>query len=175
MAGSIEGPRRVQDTMRVDLCVAWVPWSHFCLYGPVWSCMAPFGLVSSGMVRYGLVCSSIVQYGPIYGPIWPFMVQYGLVWSSMVLCVSVWSLSVPNGPVLSCIPSCIAPFFLFGFLRQDTYVIICSILDFRFFFFKPFVYSLLLQFPEFCNLTLKDDISDCSWTLSRSSPPQWHQ
>ena len=33
MAGSIEGPRRVLDPMRVNLCLPRVPWSHFCLWG----------------------------------------------------------------------------------------------------------------------------------------------
>ena len=30
MAGSIEGPRRVLDPMRVNLCLPRVLWSHFC-------------------------------------------------------------------------------------------------------------------------------------------------
>ena len=30
MAGSIEGPRRVLDPMRVNICLPWVTWSYFC-------------------------------------------------------------------------------------------------------------------------------------------------
>ena len=30
MAGSIEGPRRVLDQMKVELWIPRVPWSHFC-------------------------------------------------------------------------------------------------------------------------------------------------